>query len=52
MGKLSGYKTYALSGAMALFGIIGLLLGQLEPDRAWEILLQAGAIAGLRNAIK
>ena len=52
MNQLSGYKTYVMAGALAAFAGLGLLLGHLEPAKAWELLLEAGVLAGLRNAIR
>lgn len=46
-----GYKTYVASGLMFLFGLYGLVTGNLEQGQAVQVILEALAIAGLRNAI-
>ena len=48
---LSGKKTYIVCSAMFVFAFIGLMLGKLDAASAVTILLEAAAIAGLRNSI-
>jgi hypothetical protein len=49
---LSGYKTYVVSCGMILYAVGGLVAGYLDTQTAYQIILEALAIAGLRNAIK
>lgn len=52
MNYLNGWKTYCASAALFLFAAYGLASGHLDSVTAWPLLLQALAIAGLRNAIQ
>lgn len=51
MEQLSGYKTYILCGAMLVFATLGLVLDKLTGAEAGTLILEALAIAGLRNGI-
>lgn len=50
--KLSGKKSYIVACLIALYGIGGYLLGKESVDGAIKLVLEAAALAGLRNAIK
>jgi hypothetical protein len=48
---LKGKKTYLAVVAMVAFAVIGLALGKLDSTDAVTLMLQAAAIAGLRNSM-
>jgi hypothetical protein len=52
MAWLSGKKTYLAASLMIVYAISGLLLGHIDPGEAWESILQATAIIGLRLGIE
>lgn len=49
--KVNGYKTYVICGLMFAFATIGLLIGKLDAGQAVTLILEAAAIAGLRNGV-
>lgn len=50
--KVKGYKTYFVAGCLVLFAVTGFVTQQLTGTEAGELLLQAAALAGLRNALQ
>lgn len=52
MKSLEGKKTYIVAAGMVAYAVIGAALGYVEIDRAIELLMEAAALAGLRNGIK
>jgi hypothetical protein len=48
----TGWKTYAVAAALALYALGGLISGELDANHAFELVLEALALAGLRNAVK
>jgi uncharacterized membrane-anchored protein YjiN (DUF445 family) len=52
MERLAGKKTYIVASVMIVYAVSGWLLGNLEQPEAWRLLMEAAAVAGLRNAIK
>ena len=49
---LKGKKTYLVSLLMVAFAVIGVVIGQVETQKAMEIALEGLGLAGLRNAVK
>lgn len=49
--KVKGYKTYAACVGLVLFASLGLGFGYLSSEEAGKVLLEALALAGIRNAI-
>lgn len=49
---VNGNKTFIAAGLLGAFAVIGGLIGQLEPEQAVALILEALAIAGLRHSIK
>ena len=47
----NGYKTYVAAGAMFVFALYGLITNKLDQNQAIEMILEAAAIVGLRNAV-
>lgn len=52
MDKLKGYKTYIVAAALVIFGITGVVTGQLTTEQAITIILNGLGLGALRNAIK
>ena len=48
----AGKKTFLVAAAIAIYAVLGYFLGRLEADVAWRTLLEAAAIAGLRDAMR
>lgn len=48
---LRGKKTYLMSGALALYALLGYLTGQIDAGRAFELLAQSGALSALRAGL-
>ena len=48
---LKGRKTYLMAGALALWAVLGFVLGRGDIDVLVRLLVEAGAIASLRHAI-
>jgi hypothetical protein len=53
---LKGKKTYLISLAMLVFNAVGLYLhqqggGGLDPAAAWQGMMTAAGLAGLRNGV-
>ena len=51
MKHVSGNKSYAIAAILALYAVLGLVLGKSTLDEAITLLLQAGGLAGIRHAI-
>lgn len=49
---LSGYKTLIVGVAMIVYAVSGWALGYVEPQHAWEVILAALAVLGLRDAVR
>lgn len=52
MEFLEGKKTLLAAAALLVFNVLGLILGKIEPVIAWNGILGALAVAGLRVSIK
>lgn len=50
-GGVSGYKTYILAGLAVVYGVIGLIIGQLTPEQAGTIIWGGLTAAALRRGI-
>lgn len=48
---LAGRKTYIVSAAMVAYAALGFLLGELDANRAVELILEASAVAALRRGV-
>ena len=48
---LRGKKTYLMSGALALYAVLGFVTGQMEAGKAFELLTESGALAALRAGL-
>lgn len=51
-GKLSGKKTYILAALSILGAIAGYLTGDMQLDKAIDLIVTAGLAATVRNGIK
>lgn len=51
MTLAKGKVTYISAGALVVFGLLGLALGQLEAEEATQIILNGVAVFGLRRAV-
>lgn len=51
MKFLNGKKTYLIAFLMFMFGLFGLLVGWLEPEKGIELMMESGIGAALRNGI-
>jgi len=49
--KLQGKKTYLTCAVMVVYAVSGLILGHLDGNASIQIILEAMAIAGVRNSI-
>ena len=49
---ISGYRTHLISAATVAFGIIGLLLGQLDSETAMQFILNGLGLSALRAGVK
>lgn len=49
---LNGYKTYLSALALLAFAVYGLATNHLDSATGWPLVMEALALAGLRNAIK
>jgi hypothetical protein len=49
---LDGKKTYLVALAMAAYAILGLALGKLDSEVAYQLMLEAAAFAGLRKGLR
>lgn len=50
--KLNGNKTYLVAAGTVVFSVLGVALGQFDVQHAVELVLSAGALVGVRSAIK
>ncbi len=48
---LDGKKTFLVCGLMVVYALLGLFLGDMGQQEAVKLLLEAGALAGLRVGI-
>lgn len=48
---MSGYKSYIVAGALALYALAGLTSGKLDANRAFELIIEAAALVGIRHAV-
>ena len=48
---LKGKKSYVVASLTILFGVLGWLLGAIEPEMAIQTILGGLAIAGLRHGM-
>ena len=48
---IDGYKTYLVAAATAVYGIAGLIIGQLDINQTVQFVLTALGLAGLRSGI-
>lgn len=48
---LQGKKTHIIGLLMAAYGLIGLLLGQLEPNEAWQMIGTGLGLSALRDGV-
>lgn len=48
---MSGYKTYILAALAVAYGVIGLVIGQLDPSQAGTIIWGGLTAAALRHGI-
>lgn len=48
---LQGYKTHIIGGLTVVFGVIGLVLGHLEPTQAVEFILGGLGLSALRAGV-
>ena len=46
---LNGKKTYIICVLMLIYAISAFALGKIDANQAWQIILEALAIAGLRH---
>jgi len=51
IGKIDGNKTYIVGGLTVVWGILGLLLGQMETEQAIPVILAGLGVFGFRSAI-
>lgn len=51
LNKVNGWKTYLVAGAMALYAVCYLGWYEGNWDEAWKVIMEAGAISGLRHAL-
>ncbi len=49
---LEGKKTKSIASITIVWAIVGLFLGKIEPQVAWQMILAGGAVFSLRDAIK
>lgn len=49
---LQGKKTYLVAGLMIAYAVIGALTGQMDGNKALELMLQASGLGALRAGIK
>ena len=49
--ELKGKRTYIMAASLAIWGILGLLLGKNEIQEAITIMLEASALAGIRASV-
>jgi len=49
--KLRGRKTYLLAAVTVLYAVSGLILGQIEQEKAIELILGALTVSALRNGM-
>ena len=50
--KIDGKKSYALAIALAVYAVLGVVLGKVSLKEAIDLLFGAGAISTLRHAIE
>lgn len=50
--KMKGKKTFTVAAVMVIYAISALLLGKIDGNGAVTILLEAAALAGIRDAIR
>lgn len=50
--RLDGYKTVLAAVAMLLYAVCGYALGYVEGPHAWEVILGALAVLGIRDAVR
>ena len=50
--RINGLKSYLLAVAIAIYAILGYVLGYHELQKSVELLLGAGVVGALRHAIK
>jgi hypothetical protein len=48
---MNGRKSYIIAVAIGLYAIGGLVSGNIEAPHAWELMLEALALAGIRHAV-
>ena len=46
------YKTKIIAGIAVVWAIVGLILGELDPVSAWQMVLTGAGAFSLRDAIK
>jgi hypothetical protein len=51
MKYLDGKKTYIVGGLLALYGLLGLLLGRLTSEEAYRLVLEGLGFITLRQGI-
>ncbi|MEK6881552.1 MAG: hypothetical protein AABY22_18160 [Nanoarchaeota archaeon] len=51
MERLQGKKSYIISGATAVYAVLGLVLGYLDMNQTIQLLLAAGALVGVKSAL-
>jgi hypothetical protein len=49
---LSGYKTYIVAAAMVLYGLSGLVLGEMDANAALTRILEGLGLSALRAGVK
>jgi len=49
---LTNKKTYLLSGILALWGVIGFIMGELPPEEAARLVFEGGLFAALRAGVQ
>ena len=49
--KVDGNKTYIVGGLTILWGILGLILGQMDMDQAIPVVLAGLGVFGFRSAM-
>jgi len=52
MELLPGKKTFLVALLMAAYAVVGVIIGQLDSEQALQLLLEAGGLAALRQAVK
>ena len=49
---LSGKKTYLVTAVMIVYAVAGFFLGKMDANSSVQMVFEALAVAGLRNAVK